>query len=77
MGMRIEGERDSAELRSDGEPGDGAIRKEEMAAGASSGSRFEAGIVDGEARRGTEPNRKIGKERVEWVGGNEVGTRCG
>jgi hypothetical protein len=49
-----------------------------MAAGASSGSRFKAdGIVNGKARRRTEPNRKIGKERVEWIGENGVGTRCG
>ena len=43
-----------------------------MAAGTSSGSRFEAGIVDGKARRGTEPNKKVGKERVEWIGRSEL-----
>jgi hypothetical protein len=71
MGVTKESERDGAELRSNGEPSDRAVGEEEVAAGTSSGSRFEAGIVDGKARRGTEPNRKVGKERVEWIGRSE------
>jgi hypothetical protein len=71
MGMRSESERNGAELRGNGEPSDRAVGEEEVAAGASSGSRFEGGIVDGKAGRGTEPNRKVGKERVEWIGRSE------
>jgi hypothetical protein len=77
MGMRVESERDSAELRGDGKPSNCAIRQQEMAAGASSGSRFDAGVVDGKARGRTEPNRKVGKERVEWIGRRKGRRGCG
>jgi hypothetical protein len=78
MGMSVEGERDSTELRSDREPRNGAVGEEEMATGASSGGWCETGISDGETGRRTEADRKVRKESVIGVrrdNGGETGNR--
>jgi hypothetical protein len=78
--MRIESKRDGAKLRGDRKPGNGAVQKEEVTAGASGGRRFEARIRGWESRRGTEPNRKVGNqstERIRSSNGSWSGRRRG
>jgi hypothetical protein len=60
--MRVGGQskRDGAELWGEGEPSNSAMRQENMAAGASSGRGFDAGVVRRDATNGTESKRKIG-----------------
>ena len=67
MGMGTKSERNGAELRSEREPSNSTMRKENMTAGASSGGGFDAGVSDRNTRQRAKPDRKIRQQRMEWV----------
>jgi hypothetical protein len=75
--MRVGGKskRNRAELRGEGEPCNSTIRKEEMAASAGRGRRFEGRIIDREARQRTKTKRKISEEGMSRVGSGGRGKR--
>jgi hypothetical protein len=75
MGVKCEG--NSAELRGDREPSNGAVGEKEMAASAGGRRWREAGIIDRESRGGTETNGKVGNEGMKRVGRNDGSSRDG
>jgi hypothetical protein len=77
MGMGVECEGNSSELRGDREPSNGAVGEKEMAASAGGRGWREAGIIDRESRGGTETNGKVGNEGMKRVGRNDGSSRDG
>jgi hypothetical protein len=61
MGMGTKSERNGAELRSEREPSNSTMRKENMTAGASSGGGFDAGVVRRKTTKRSKAKWKIGK----------------
>jgi hypothetical protein len=75
--MRVGGKskRNRAELGGEREPCTSTIRKEEMAAGAGRGRRFEGRIIDREARQRTKTKRKTSEEGMSRIGSGGRGRR--
>jgi hypothetical protein len=59
---------DSTKLRGDGHPGNGAMREEEVTAGAGGGGRFNTGIIGSRTRNGSEAERKVGQKGLHGIG---------
>ena len=65
MRVGVEGKRDGAKLRGDGEPSNSAVGEKKVAAGGVVGRWRKAGIGDRESRRRTESNGKVGNKGME------------
>jgi hypothetical protein len=68
MRVGVEGKGNSAELRGKGEPSDGTIRQEKVAASAGGGVWREARVRDRKSWGRPESDRKVGDKGMERVG---------